>query len=197
MRVSYQHKRLGNLEGQRNVLGALVVILFVTNTLQGIRLFFRHERTIIVPPELRQEFWVEGQRFAPSYMQEMALYFAHLLLNVSPTTLGVQGDIVLRYVNPEAYGTFRTKFMADATKLSKDNASLGFHPISTKVLPDALVVEITGDLLTYMGSKVVSIHRETYRLAFTHQQGRLGIKSFTCIHSDNPHFAAEETCHAH
>lgn len=184
MKFTYFQQRFGRLHGQRNALLALVVVLLTVNVLQTVLLCVKREKTIIVPPELRQEFWVAGNRFAPSYLEEMGLFFTHLLLDVSPCNIMAQGEIVLRYVDSAFYGDFRRKLLEDEGRLKKDNLSLVFTPVHCEVFPGAMALEITGDLSSYMASKKVATHRERYRLEFTHHYGRLHLKRFVCIQSD-------------
>jgi conjugal transfer pilus assembly protein TraE len=157
---SFSQKRLGNLQFQRNVLLGYVGFLLLTTTLQSTFLFLRSERIIINPPELKQSYWVEGNRFAPHYLEEMALYFSHLLLDVHESNVWQQGDIVLRYVEPQFYEHFKTKIVAEEQRLKKEHLSLHFVPIEVQVFPHDLACEITGDLLGYVGGKQVTTHRE-------------------------------------
>jgi conjugal transfer pilus assembly protein TraE len=151
---------------------------------QSLWLFCRHERVIITPPQLTQGFWVEGNRFSPQYLEEMALHYAHFLLDVTEKTVLYQGDIILRYVVPEAYGAFKAKLLADEKRLRRNHLSTRFAPSDVMVSPEEMKVEITGNLMSYVGDKRISKVRETYRFQFQSQSGRLLIKSFTLVKSD-------------
>ena len=177
-------KSMSHLYGQRNALlvlsaGLLSIVLLLT-----ILLFFKNEKTIISPPELKQGFWVEGNRFSPSYLEEMALYFTHLLLDVSDANIIPQGEILMRYAVPEAYGPFKAKILSDEKKLKKEQLSLHFLPVDIQVFADNLSVEVGGDLISYVGSRKVSTVRETYRITFKQRQGRLFIESFQMVKSE-------------
>jgi conjugal transfer pilus assembly protein TraE len=181
-----QH-RLSALKFQRNVLAGGCMALLVINGVQSLCLFFRHERVIITPPQLTQGFWVEGNRFSPQYLEEMALHYAHFFLDVTEKNILYQGDILLRYVTPEAYGTVKAKLLEDEKRLKKNNLSTRFSPSDVVISPDQLKVDITGDLMSYVGDKKISQTRESYRFMFQNQSGRLLIAAFTLLKSDrNP-----------
>ena len=83
MKYSYATKRLTNYEYQRNMLLGLNGILLLLLVIMSLCLFFKREKIIVLPPEVRREFWVEGNRFSPEYLEEMAAYFLHLSLDVN------------------------------------------------------------------------------------------------------------------
>jgi len=178
-----QH-RLSDLRFQRNVLAGACTVLLGINAIQGLCLFFRHERVIITPPQLTQGFWVDGNRFSPQYLEEMALHYAHFLLDVTEKNILYQGDILLRYVTPDAYGTFKARLLEDEKRLKKNNLSTRFSPSDVAISPDQLKVDITGELMSYVGDKKISQVRETYQFRFENQSGRLLIAAFTLLKSD-------------
>ena len=124
----FEQTRIAYLVSQRNILAGLSSVLLGIVLLQSIFLFFRHERIIVSPPELHQSYWVEGNRFSESYLEEMAVFFAHLLLDVSSDSLLYQGEVILRHVDAESYSRIRTKLFADAAQLKKENATSRFQP---------------------------------------------------------------------
>lgn len=176
-----QH-RLSDLRFQRNVLAGTCLVLLSINAVQSLCLFFHQERVVITPPQLTQGFWVEGNRFSPQYLEEMALHYAHFLLDVTEKNILYQGDILLRYVTPEAYGTFKAKLLEDEKNLKKNNLSTRFSPSDVAVSPEDLKVDITGDLMSYVGDKKISQVRETYQFQFQSKSGRLLIAAFTLLH---------------
>ena len=123
---------------------------------------------------------MEGNTFSPSYLTQMALYFCHLILDVSEKNIMLQGNTFLGYVEPEQYGAFRSKLIADEARLKKGQISLHFVPMETTLLPHH-GVEISGELVSYVGSKRVTQSVETYRLQFAPKMGRLFIRSFETL----------------
>jgi conjugal transfer pilus assembly protein TraE len=179
--------RLSDLKFQRNTIAGVCLILLVINAAQSFWLFFRHERVIITPPQLSQGFWVEGNRFSPQYLEEMALHYAHFLLDVTEKNVLYQGEIILRYVVPESYGAFKAKLLEDEKQLKNNHLSTRFAPSDVVISPEQLKVEISGELMSYVGDKKISQVRETYGFQFQNQSGRLLIQTFSLVKSDkNP-----------
>lgn len=183
MDFSLQQKRLTYLHVQRNILAAMVAVGLIVLLLQTWLLFFKKERVIISPPELNQSYWVEGDQFSASYLEEMAVFFSHLMLDVTEANILAQGDILLRYVLPEAYGTFKAKILEDRQKLQKLQLSLHFTPKTIDVV-GKLVVEVTGVLANHVASSRVSQSNDTYRITFASKKGRLFLAAFELIKSD-------------
>lgn len=176
--------RLTSLKVQRNVLAILACCLLLVVVLQSSFLFFKTNQTIILPPETKQSFWVEGNSFSPVYLEEQGMYFAHLLLDVSPANILAQGEILLRYVDSAYHGNFKTRLFEEEQRLKRDNLSLNFVANDCEVFPESLAIEITGDLNGYVAGKKISTHRESYRLEFSSHKGRLFLKAMQVIKSD-------------
>ena len=177
--------RLQDVRVQRNALAGTCLLLLAANMVQSLCLLLRHERVIITPPQLTQGFWVEGNRFSPQYLEEMALHHAHFLLDVTEKNILYQGEVLLRYVTPEAYGAFRARLLADEQKLKASQLSTRFTPSRLVSSPENLTVEVTGELASYVGDKKISTVQETYQFRFKGQSGRLLIDAFTVIKSPN------------
>jgi conjugal transfer pilus assembly protein TraE len=191
MDIRVKDNSIANLQVQRNGLAGLSLSLLVVVVIQSFLLFFKSPQTIILPPETKQSFWVEGNRFAPVYLEEQGMYFAHLLLDVSASNILAQGEILLRYVDSSHHGYFKTRLFKEEQRLKRDNLSLNFVVCDCEVFPSEMAVEITGDLNGYVASKKISSHRESYRLEFTSVKGRLFLKGFKVIKSDQESYKPE------
>lgn len=189
MKQGFKDLKLGNLTFQRNVLAGLASVLLLITLLQTVFLFLKNEKIIILPPETKQSFWVEGNKFSPIYLEEQAIFFAHLLLDVSASNILAQGEILLRYTDSSAHEILKTRLFKEEARLKRDNVSMKFEIIECEVFPSQLMLELTGDLHAYVAHKKISTHRETYRVEFTSRSGRLFLKSFDVITSDNKDLA--------
>ena len=91
MKFEFYQKRLSHVNVQRNFLICFAVVMLLVMLLQTLLLFVKQQRVIISPPELKQSYWVQGNLLSKSYVEEMALFFAHLLLDVTESNLLLQG----------------------------------------------------------------------------------------------------------
>ncbi len=184
MDIRVKDTSIASLQVQRNSLAGLSLTLLLVVVMQSFLLFFKSPQTIILPPETKQSFWVEGNRFSPVYLEEQGMYFAHLLLDVSASNILAQGEILLRYVDSAYHGEFKIRLFKEEQRLKRDNLSLNFVACDCEIFPSEMALEITGDLNGYVASKKISSHRETYRLEFLNVKGRLFLKSFKVLKSD-------------
>lgn len=177
MKFNYATKRMTNYEYQRNLLLGLSVVLLLLLVLLSLSLLFQKEKVIVIPPEVKREFWVEGNRFSPEYLEEMGAYFLHLSLDISSETLGYNTEILLRYADSESSSYIREKYVEDLKTLKKTGARTSFAVKELKVYPKENVVKAKGTLFCYVGTKRINESEETYEVKFKTYRGRLFFKS--------------------
>lgn len=173
MKYNYATKRLTNYEYQRNILLGLNGVLLVLSLILSVCLFFKRERIVVLPPEVRREFWIEGNRFSPEYLEEMAAYFLHLSLDVNQSTLPYNTEILMRYADSSTCNYLRDKFERDIQKLKKNDASTNFEIKELTVYPDQNIVRAEGTLNRYCGSKMIKSSQEIYEVQLKTYRGRL------------------------
>ena len=184
MKFDYANKRIVNFEYQRNVLLGVTAILLLLLFIISLTLLLRDERVIVIPPEIRREFWVEGNRFAPEYLEEMAVYFLHLSLDVNQNTLAYNTEILSRYADIETGNYLRLKYEKDLKKLKQNDASTTFEVKEVKVFPDRSIVRAEGILNSYVGIKRIKEAHKIYEVRFRTFRGRLFFKEITEVKDD-------------
>lgn len=173
MKFNFATKRVTNFEYQRNMLLGLTAALLVLLTILSLCLLFKSERVILLPPEVRREFWAEGNRFSPEYLEEMAVYFLHLALDVNQATLPYNTEMLSRYSDVETSNYLRTKYEKDIKKLKQNDASTTFEVKEVTVYPDRNMVHAEGTLNSYVGAKRIKEIHEVYEVGFKTYRGRL------------------------
>lgn len=186
MKAFVLNVRLAHLLKQRNIFVAISFLLLCTNLLQVFLLLCKDERLIVVPPDIRQEFWIQKNKVSASYLEEMAVFYADLILENTPNGAAFRRDIVLRHAASSSFGTLKTQLLEDEKRLKKEHLSTSFQPNTIKVTPQKLTVHITGDLICYVGKKRISQSKDTYKMTFTYSRGCLRIETFTLLES-KPH----------
>jgi conjugal transfer pilus assembly protein TraE len=176
MKFNFASKRATNFEYQRNTLLGFTAFLLILLIILSLCLFFRSERVIVLPPEVRREFWVEGNRFSPEYLEEMGVYFLHLALDINQTTLGYNTEILSRYADSETSNYLRNKYEKDIKKLKQNDASTSFEVKEVMVYPDKNLIQAEGILNKYVGSKRIKEIPATYEVYFKTYRGRLFFK---------------------
>ncbi len=185
MKARLLNHRLGDLLHQRNFLFSLVAALLLLNFTQAILVLFKSERVVVVPPEVKREFWLEKNQVSAGYLEEMALFFADLILESSPESTTYMREIILRNTVAQGYGALKSRLLEDERRIKKDRVVTSFRPNSVKVNSSRLIVTILGDLMSFVGEKRISQSRDTYQFQFVYQHGRLLIQTFKLIRSEH------------
>lgn len=142
------------------------------------------ERVVIVPPIVNRDFWVATDTVSDSYLEQMAEFFAGLLLNVTPNSFATRGEHLLQHVAPNAYPTLKTQLVEQKIELERRAMSTTFHPSSFKVDRKKLLVELKGELKILVGKAPVESQIKTYRIQFSQHHGRLYIQQFSEVPYD-------------
>jgi len=158
--------RLGHLTNQRNIILGLLGLSLGVNVLQAVERFRTTDKVILMPPQLRQEVWVRGDEVSDSWLEEWSVFFCGLLLNISPSTIDYQIDLVLRHADPEAYQDLRNEFFKDKEELTKNNTSTTFQPQQVTVDKNKLTCKVRGVLATIVGKERISEHQYEYEIQY-------------------------------
>jgi len=153
-------------------------IMLGINMLLTLILFNAQERVVIIPPQLNTSVWTEKGTVSQSYLEEMTVFFAKQILDITPSTASFQREHLLRYVDPSFYSALRKKMIDEEERYKKDNISMSFRPLSAVVNVKSLQVTLTGLLQQYVANKFVQQTKEVYEMNFSYQAGQLLIKNF-------------------
>jgi len=166
---------------QRNRLLMGFAVTTGLSLLLGFSVFYLvgRERVVIVPPIVNRDFWVATDMVSDSYLEQMAEFFAGLLLNVTPNSFATRSEHLLQHVAPNAYPTLKTQLVEQKLELERRAMSTTFHPASFKVDRKKLLVELKGELKILVGRASVESQTKTYRIQFSQQHGRLYIQQFS------------------
>ena len=141
------------------------------------------ERVVVVPPIINRDFWVATDTVSDSYLEQMAEFFAGLLLNVTPNSFTTRSEHFLQQVAPNAYPALKTQLVEQKLELERRAMSTTFHPSSFKVDRGKLLVELKGELKILVGNASIQSQTKTYHIQFVQHHGRLYIQQF----SEVPH----------
>lgn len=168
MDLSFTQNRYFKLLKEKDTILKILFCSLGLNGIQGIERILSNDKIILVPPNLSQEVWVMGGLTSKSFIEEWALYLSSTLLNVTPETAEFHHETVLKYVHPKSSGTLRKQFLEDAKHLRDDKISTHFKQktIQIEQKKSEGQVFITGDLSTYVGSKLIETISKTYVLTF-------------------------------
>ncbi len=179
MKHSLSLAKAGHLLKQRNALSALTAGLLTSNILLVLFCFTRSERIVVVPPEVKQSFWVEQGQVSNSYLEEMSSFFLHLALDRSPESVDFQNQVLLRYAAPNAYGPLKAQLLEDEKILKRERLSTHFHAHKIIVDQKNLSADIQGTLFKFVGGASIGTSPGHYKLKFSYTKGKLFIENLS------------------
>lgn len=162
----------------------LVGFLGVSNALLALTVFWKSEKTILIPFDLQTPCWVQGKRVSREYLEQVGRDVAMLLLDISPASYSYKHEALLKIVVPESYGALKGQLMKDGEQYESLQLSTSFKPSEITALPETLAVQVKGTLTSYMAQKEVHSSLESLTFQFIHRGGLLLLKS---VSGGNPH----------
>lgn len=177
MNLSFHKDSLTKHLSERNAWMGISIVLGVSLCLLAAALLHKREKTILVPLNIHKSFWVHGDEVSKEYLEEMGLYLAKLLMDVSPSHIRHNHAVLLRYATPEAYGTLKAQFVEEEASSSSLQLSTHFKPSSVLANPEVLTVEVKGVLTSYVAGKEIKTSSETLLLKFANREAGLLLES--------------------
>lgn len=181
MKFSFHKQTVNKLLSQRNAWKTIAMTLSVGIGLLSVAVVFKHEKTILVPAQISKSFWVQGDEVSKEYLEEMGVYMAKLLLDLSPGNVVHNHKALLRYASPEAYGSLKKQFLKEEEDYASLQLSTHFKPTSVAANPQTLEVEVKGILTSYVASQMIKTSSETVFLKFTSQGSGLLLERATGV----------------
>ena len=184
MKFSVVNKKIITAFKERNQIAMMAAIITLSNLILVAFLFADKERVVLVPAQINNQMWTERKAVSKEYLEEMTLFFTHLLFDVSPHSMAYQRDVILRNVDPKSYNPLKHKLVKEEEKYKKENLTTTFRPTKVIVNTSKLETLVTGYLTSFVGGKQMQQITDHYLIKFSYAGGRLFIKSFeatTCL----------------
>lgn len=178
MKFSIISKEVVTAFKERNQIAIIAAIVAISNVFLVTFLFANKERVVLVPAQINTQMWTERKAVSKEYLEEMSLFFSHLLFDVSPHSMAYQRDVILRNVDPACYNPLKHKLIKEEEKYKKENLTTTFRPTKIIVNTSKLETLVSGYLTSFVGGKQMQQITDTYLIKFRYDAGRLFIKSF-------------------
>ncbi|PDM27839.1 type IV conjugative transfer system protein TraE [Escherichia coli] len=143
-------------------MSVLIVLSLSVNVIQGVNNYRlqNEQRTAVTPMAFNAPFAVSQNSADASYLQQMALSFIALRLNVSSETVDASHQALLQYIRPG------------------DNVNSAFFQTSVRVWPQYGRVEIRGVLKTWIGDSKPFTDIKHYILILKRENGVTWLDNF-------------------
>ena len=181
----------GNLRYSQYLNLALVLALLVSLVLALSSM--GRERTVFTPPSIEKSFWVSNGTASPEYVEQMAVWIASLILDVTPDTIEYKANLLLGYADPRAHGALKERQVLETARLKRDNATTYFDLETVNVHADKLAALLQGRLHTLINGTAVPSQHRNYLVRFRMEAGKAHLTQFEELpHADLAKALAEE-----
>ncbi len=161
-------------------MSVLIVLSLSVNLIQGVNNYRlqNEQRTAVTPMAFNAPFAVSQNSADASYLQQMALSFIALRLNVSPEIVDASHQALLQYIRPGAQNQMKVILAEEAKLIKKDNVNSAFFQTSVRVWPQYGRVEIRGIRKTWIGNSEPFTDIKHYILILKRENGVTWLDNF-------------------
>ena len=138
----------------------------------------KEQKVILVPPEINKTLWVTNKEVSKEYLEEMAIFLSHLLLDQSPTSSKLKRDMLLKYISPSYYNALFGKIIKQEEYLSQNNISTRFSIKEIEANSKQNKVLIVGEQENYVADKKVGKVSASYKMSFEYKGARYLLTEF-------------------
>ncbi|EAV3945363.1 type IV conjugative transfer system protein TraE [Salmonella enterica] len=161
-------------------MSLLIILSLAVNVIQGINNYRlqNEQRTVVTPMGFSAPFAVSQNSADASYLQQMALAFIAMRLNVSSETVDGSHQALLQYIRPGAQNEMKVILADEARRIKADNVNSAFFQTSVRVWPQYGRVEIRGILKTWIGDSKPFTDIKHYVLILKRENGLTWLDNF-------------------
>lgn len=186
MRSEILQQNIELVARQRNLFLVLSMVSIFSLTLLVVYLVNKQQKIILVPG-LQQEAWVSEQGVSVSYLEQVAVMYLPLLLDLDVHSINWKRDRVLE--NIAASDQVALQKLSDYFARVKERYqqfSLSTHFALKKLESQAskLIVRADGQLISRFGNRGYESEAVSYLLKFKWLNGRLLLEEFYRIKSE-------------
>jgi conjugal transfer pilus assembly protein TraE len=177
MLADVSHGRSQALLKQRNMLAVLVLTL-IGLMMIIIMMFVSRDREIILQPVLSRPLTISSAGVTADYLEMVTRDTAIIALNRSPDSLEYWMTEVLKIVHPAAYGRVKSSLYKIVSEQKGSDISQAFAMSAMTVDPKQLTSDVTGTVTTFVGKKVISSVKKTFRFRWSYAGLTLSLVEF-------------------
>ena len=164
----------------------LLVSLFATAQLAVTNSRIQNKKEkIVVPMAFNSPFIISQSNMSATYQQQIAMSFIPMRLNVSPENVRRKHEFLLQWVRPASRPAMKVLLDREAEQIESNAVSSSFSPESFRVYPDDGIVDVSGELTTWIGDSKPIPESRSYRLELEPDDGVLYLKSFGEVKKKN------------
>lgn len=179
MIISEHESRIKSLVEQRRRMTIAIAFLAALVFIQTVSIFSiarKQDRILVMPPEIKESFWLDSNSVSDSYLRQVADYFIKTAMTVSPSTVESQYQYLLNNAYPAIYGDMKGQLLKRGNDVKQKGISTVFTSKSFQVDTENLRVIVSGELMVITGRNRAEPLRKQFSVHFKYENGRLYLK---------------------
>ena len=162
MELSYSHTNSQRILRQRNILAVAAAALGVL-TLLLFTVSLSRDREVVLQPVLRSSLTISSAGVSHEYLEMITRDTVVLTLDRSPQNLEYWMNAVLDIASPRTQGKIKADLLKIVSEQRGSSISQFFTIQKMEIDTKNLRSEVTGELHTIVGDKVISNENRTFR----------------------------------
>lgn len=162
MELSYSHSHSQRILRQRNLL-AIVATTFGGLTLLLFTISLSRDREVVLQPVLRSPLTISSAGVSREYLEMITRDTVVLTLDRSPQNLEYWMNAVLDISSPRTHGKIKADLLKIVNEQRGSSISQFFTIETMEIDTKNLRSQVSGELHTIVGNKVISSENRTFR----------------------------------
>lgn len=178
MTIKIFKEKWANLKVENALLKFILIVLVSGFIGEGALLVHQNRkvRTVIIPAFVDRQFYVEGDKASPEYIEMMTEYAVNVVTNYTPETIEKRTQDFLRFIAPDYYNQVATSFGSLIAEAKNYSISQSFIPHRITQQDNTLTVE--GLIKRYAQDKLILSGGVIYSITYRINNGRYEIISY-------------------
>lgn len=177
MKAETYIQKSSNMFAENRLLKFACLVFAVSSVVSTFMSYsaLKYQTTVIVPPQVNQKFWVQGNKASSEYVVEFARYISGLGLSY---TFGVgksQFSELLSMYHPSVLQEARKSYYALSDRLDETRAAQFFTIQTIKHDEEKKRIELFGVQRTLINEKPVEDTTKTYEIKYTIEAGKFQV----------------------
>lgn len=174
MQFSSMERAMLRFRRARNALGIVLLVMILSNLLLVWQVLNTRSQMILVPSRVSDGMVAQGGGDI-RYLEALALDAVQAMYTLSPATTSYSRSVIDRVSNPAEREVLLKRFDDTASDIKKREISTVFMPEKIDHDLAGLLLVVTGQFSTYLGTNKVAEDRRVIRVAFAEFGGSVRV----------------------
>jgi len=157
--------QLNTVGRQRNVALVLLLVSLIAIVILSVSVTAKKDQLILVPLT-SGPMTVEAGKVRRDYLRETAVTISYFFENITPESAEYFEERILSVTHPSARGRISADLQETVERWRDGSSSRAWYPRDIYEDPKRLYVEVTGELRTFVGTKMVDKQQMTLAMQF-------------------------------